>query len=80
MDKNSTTDNPLDITPNTMEDFYDDLQELVINQARNMINLNLYTKSLLSTLPVALIATNTDGIVKTLNQAAEEILGIREKI
>lgn len=79
MDKNSTTDNPLDITPNTMEDFYDDLQELVINQARNMINLNLYTKSLLSTLPVALIATNTDGIVKTLNQAAEEILGIREK-
>ena len=62
-----------------MEDFHQDLQELVIRQARKLINAHLHTKALLSTLPVALIAADKDGYILTINQAAEEILGVTEK-
>ncbi len=62
-----------------IEAFSEELQDLVITQARRMINLNLYTKALLSTLPVALLATDEEGRIRTVNDSAEEILGFREK-
>ena len=51
-----------------------DLQDLVIHQASRLINDNLYTKSLLSSLPVAFISTDKDGLVQVVNEAAEEML------
>ena len=62
-----------------LEDFSTELQELIVRQARKILNLTLYTRALLSTLPVALIATDKYGCIQTVNQAAEEILGIEEK-
>jgi PAS domain S-box-containing protein len=59
--------------------FSDQLQGLVVEQARRIINLNLYTKSLLSALPVVLLATYQRGYIRTLNHAAEEILGLSEE-
>lgn len=44
-------------------DFEEQLEELVIGQARKLINQNNYTKSILSTLPMALIATDNLGNV-----------------
>jgi len=63
-----------DHTPNSLEGFELDLEKLVIDQARRLINTNLYTKSLLSALPVALLATDKEGRVRSANKAAEEIL------
>ena len=57
-----------------MEAFDQGLQDLIIDQARRLINSNLFTKSLLSALPVALLATDKDGRIRTANKAAEEIL------
>jgi transcriptional regulator with AAA-type ATPase domain len=51
-----------------------DLQDLVIRQASRLINDNLYTKSLLSSLPVALISTDKKGLIQVANRAAEEML------
>ena len=64
-------------TPST--EFHNKLQDVVIQQAQRMINFNLYVKALLSTLPVALIAADKDGLIRTVNNAAEEILGINQK-
>lgn len=57
-----------------IEKYYNDLQDLVIWQASRLINDSLYTESLLSTLPVALISTDKDGLVQVANKAAEEML------
>ncbi len=58
------------------KDFTQLLQDVVIKQASNLINLDLYNKAILSTLPVALFATNEDGKIQTVNNAAEEIFKI----
>ncbi|MBF0224944.1 MAG: tetratricopeptide repeat protein [Desulfobacterales bacterium] len=68
-----------DYSQESVDDFYQNLNELIIMQARKLINHSLYTKALLSTLPVALIATDKEGLIKTLNHSAEEILGTKEK-
>ncbi len=60
-----------------LEDFNEKLQELVIDQASRLINLSLYNKAVLSALPVALLATDKDGRIRTVNNAAEEILDTR---
>ena len=54
-----------------------DLQDLVIRQASRLINDNLYTKSLLSSLPVALISTDKYDRIKVANQAAEDMLQVK---
>ena len=54
-----------------------DLQDLVIRQASRLLNHDLYTKSLLSSLPVALISTDRNGLIQVANQAAEEMLQSR---
>jgi transcriptional regulator with AAA-type ATPase domain/polyferredoxin len=59
-----------------LDDFYNQLEEMVVEQARHLINHNLYTKSILSTLPTALVATDRVGRIRSANQAAEEILGL----
>jgi transcriptional regulator of aromatic amino acid metabolism/polyferredoxin len=58
----------------SLEEFYDNLQDMVIRQASRIINNDLYTKSLLSSLPVALISTDKNGLVQVANKAAEEML------
>ena len=55
------------------------LQDLVIRQASRLINDNLYTKSLLSSLPVALISTDKEGQIEVANRAAEEMLQTKLK-
>jgi len=63
------------------KDFSQIMQDLVVKQASRLINLDLYNKAILSTLPVALFATNEDGKIQTVNSAAEEILSINaEKV
>ena len=62
-----------------LEEFCSDLRSLVVKQARRMINNDLYMKALLSALPVAMIATDKDGVINTVNKASEDILGL-EKI
>ncbi len=57
-----------------LQDNLQDLQDLVITQASKLINSNLYTKSLLSSLPVALISTDQNGKIQVANKAAEEML------
>jgi PAS domain S-box-containing protein len=64
---------------NPMDEFYEQLQETVIHQASRIINNDLYTKSLLSTLPVSLISTDRDGKIQVVNNAAEEILNINSR-
>ncbi len=59
------------------EDFDKILQDLVIKQASRLINLDLYNKAILSTLPVALFATNEIGEIQTVNSATEEIFEIK---
>ncbi len=59
------------------KDFNQLLQDLVIKQASRLINLDLYNKAILSTLPVALFATNENGEIQTVNSAAEEIFKIK---
>ena len=61
-------------TSKALRENLQDLQDLVIRQASRLINDNLYTKSLLSSLPVALISTNKDGLIQVANRAAEEML------
>lgn len=68
-----------DRASDNLDQFYDQLQELVIDQAKRVIDLSLYHKTLLSALPVALLGTDRQGIVRSTNQAAEEILGFTEK-
>ena len=58
------------------KDFDQLLQDVVIKQASRLINLDLYNKAILSTLPVALFATNEDGKIQTVNNATEEIFEI----
>jgi len=62
-----------------MEEFYLNLQDLVVDQAKRMINLSLYNKTLLSTLPVALMGTDREGVIRSINKAAVDILGFSEK-
>ncbi len=58
----------------SLEEFYENLQDMVIRQAGRIINNDLYTKSLLSSLPVALISTDKNGLIQVANKAAEEML------
>lgn len=62
-----------------LDDFYMNLQNLVVDQAKRMINLSLYNRTLLSTLPVALLGTDEEGYIRSTNQAAVDILGFSEK-
>ena len=59
-----------------LDDFYDQLQDTVVEQARRLINHDLYTKAILSTLPIALVATDVTGRIRSTNRAAEELLGL----
>ncbi len=61
-------------TSKALRENLQDLQDLVIRQASRLINDNLYTKSLLSSLPVALISTDKKGLIQVANRAAEEML------
>ncbi|MDM8538429.1 sigma 54-interacting transcriptional regulator [Desulfobacterales bacterium HSG17] len=61
-------------TESSLNTFYENMQELVILQAGRLINNNLYTRSLLSTLPVALISTDKNSLIQVANNAAEEML------
>jgi PAS domain S-box-containing protein len=61
-------------TSKALRENLQDLQDLVIRQASRLINDNLYTKSLLSSLPVALISTDKEGEIQVANRAAEEML------
>lgn len=63
---------------NRIDDFNESLEGLVISQAKRMIDLSLYTKSLLSTVPVALIGMDKNGSIRNVNRAAEEILEVSE--
>jgi PAS domain S-box-containing protein len=63
-----------DATSKALRENLQDLQDLVIRQASRLINDNLYTKSLLSSLPVALISTDKKGLIQVANRAAEEML------
>ena len=65
--------------PGPLDDFYQSLQNLVVEQAKRMINMSLYNRTLLSTLPVALLGTDEEGYIRSINQAAEDILGFSEK-
>ena len=57
--------------------FNQKMQDLIIQQASRIINNDLYTKSLLSSLPVALISTDKNGLIQVANQAAEEMLQVK---
>lgn len=59
------------------DDFNKNLQDAFIEQARKILNLNLYTKAILSTLPVAVIATDKRAIVKSMNVFAEKMFEIK---
>jgi len=52
------------------------VHELVIRQTRELLNTHIFTKSLLSSLPVALIAADMQGLIKTFNRSAETLLKI----
>ncbi len=68
-----------DVTNQALRENLQDLQDLVIRQASRLINDSLYTKSLLSSLPVAFISTDKDGLIQVANRAAEEMLQINLK-
>ena len=63
-----------ELNTKALQENLQDLQDLVIQQASRLINDNLYTKSLLSFLPVALLSTDKNGMIQVANQAAEEML------
>jgi transcriptional regulator with AAA-type ATPase domain len=63
----------------SLDDFSDQLQDTVIDQARRLINQSQYTKALLSTLPIALMSTDRTGRICSVNRAAEELLAPRGK-
>jgi len=56
--------------------FEDQLEELVIFQARKLLNQNNYTESILSTLPIAMIATDLDGKIRSFNNPAKNLLSL----
>ena len=60
-----------------LNEFYDQLQDTVIEQACRLINHDLYTKAILSTLPIALVATDRSGKIRSTNRAAEDLLCLR---
>lgn len=60
------------------DNFNEQIQELVVDQARRLINFNSYTKSILSTLPVAMVATDRAGKVRSFNTTASKLLELRE--
>ncbi len=62
---------------NNGEDFSKSLQNAFIEQTRKILNLNLYTKAILSTLPVAIIATDKDGRINFMNTFAEGLFEIK---
>mgnify|MGYP000600022405 CR=1 FL=1 len=62
-----------------LDEFNAKLQDIFIHQTRKLLNSKIYIKSLLSTLPVALIATDEKGQIKTVNRACEDILGLDPK-
>ncbi|MBF0101965.1 MAG: PAS domain-containing protein [Desulfobacterales bacterium] len=64
---------------NSLDDFYDNLQDLVLNQAKKILNMEFYTRALLSSLPLALLATDEIGNITTINQTAERLLEISQK-
>lgn len=66
-----------DVTNKALRENLQDLQDLVIRQASRLINDNLYTKSMLSSLPVAFISTDKNGLIQVANRAAEEMLQIK---
>ncbi|MCK5520156.1 sigma 54-interacting transcriptional regulator [bacterium] len=57
-------------------DYNEGLEELVVEQARKLLNQNSYTKSILSTLPVALVATDKTGKVRSFNKTAKKLLDL----
>ena len=61
----------------TRKAFNQKMQDLIIRQTSRIINNDLYTKSLLSSLPVALISTDKHGLIQVANQAAEEMLQVK---
>ena len=63
-----------ELNTKALQENLQDLQDLVIQQASRLINDNLYTKSLLSFLPVALLSTDKNGMIQVANRAAEEML------
>lgn len=63
-----------EVNTKALQENLQDLQDLVIQQASRLINDSLYTKSLLSFLPVALLSTDKNGMIQVANQAAEEML------
>lgn len=77
MNENKSDISESDQSP--LDSFNKKLQDVVIQQAQRMINYDLYVKALLSTLPVALIATDKNGRIKTVNQTTEEILNLNLK-
>ena len=56
---------------NKIDSFNDSLESLVVDQAKRMIDLTLYTKALLSTVPVALIGADKNGLIRALIQNSE---------
>ncbi len=66
-----------DNTSKNSQENLQELQDLVIQQASKLINGNLYTKSLLSSLPVAFISTDKNGMIQVANRSAEEMLQIK---
>ena len=60
------------------DDFNEQLEELVIEQARRLINQHSYTKSIISTLPIALVATDKNGKVRSFNNTAVSLLDLSE--
>lgn len=63
-----------DAAKKSLEEWSKALEDLVIRQASRLINDSLYTESLLSSLPVALISTDKEGLIQVANRAAEEML------
>jgi PAS domain S-box-containing protein len=63
-----------DATSKAIRENLQDLQDLVVRQASRLINNDLYTKSLLSSLPVALLSSDKNGLIQVANRAAEEML------
>jgi PAS domain S-box-containing protein len=63
-----------------LDEFYEQLEETVVEQARRLINHDLYTKVILSTLPTALVATDHSGRIRSANRAAEDILGLGSRV
>jgi len=62
---------------NNGEEFNKSLQNAFIEQTRKILNLNLYTKAILSTLPVAIIATDRKGMINFMNTFAEGLFEIK---